>query len=102
MRIEHLWVDVTKGFGDKWKTFFEVLEAHDGLNIDGDAHIWLLHHPFLDKINCDAMGWTATWNKHTLLRHAHQSLQHMYVHGMVTNGVRSVHLDHEGWEPRKV
>ncbi|KDR82504.1 hypothetical protein GALMADRAFT_47570, partial [Galerina marginata CBS 339.88] len=29
---ERLWVDVTKGFGAKWKTFFDVLEAHDGLN----------------------------------------------------------------------
>jgi hypothetical protein len=97
IRIERLWVDVTKGFGRKWKDFFEVLEAHDGLNIDCDAHIWLLHHLFLDKINSDAMAWTATWNNHTLSRRnqAHQSPQHMYVHGIVTNGVRGVHLDYE-------
>ena len=97
IRIERLWVDVTKGFGCKWKDFFEVLEAHDGLNIDSDAHIWLLHHLFLDKINSDAIAWTATWNNHTLSRRnqAHQSPQHMYVHGIVKNGVRGVHFDYE-------
>ncbi|KAF8913129.1 hypothetical protein CPB84DRAFT_1812055 [Gymnopilus junonius] len=97
IRIERLWVDVTKGFGSKWKTFFEVLEAHDGLNVDNDAHIWLLHHLFLDKINADATAWTATWNSHTMSRRgqSHQSPEQMYVHGIVTNGVRGVHLDHE-------
>ena len=88
---------MTKGFGRKWKDLFEILEAHDGLNIDSDAHVWLLHHLFLDKINSDAMAWTATWNNHTLSRRnqTHKSPHHMYVHGIVTNGVRGVHLDYE-------
>ena len=46
IRIEWLWVNVTSGFGRKWKTFFQDLELHDGLNPDSDAHIWLLHHLF--------------------------------------------------------
>lgn len=89
IRIEHLWVDITVGFGGKWKIFFEVLEAHDGLNPDNDAHIWLLHHLFLDQINSDAETWMATWNQHVLARgvQAHQSPQQLYTHGMVTNGV---------------
>lgn len=86
---------MTKGFGRKWKHLFEILEAQDGLNIDSDAHIWLLHHIFLEKINSDASAWTATWNNHTLSRRGqpHRSPQQMYVHGIVTNGVRGIHLD---------
>lgn len=43
------------------------------------------------------MTWTATWNNHTLSRRnqSHQSPHHMYVHGIVRNGVRGVHLDYE-------
>lgn len=100
--IERLWVDVTRGFGAKWKTFFEVLEAHNQLNIDSDAHLWLLHHLFLNKINDDARAWMSTWNNHTLARHGqtHESPQNMYVQGMVVNGIRGVHVadeavDHE-------
>lgn len=96
-------MDVTKGFGAKRKTFFEILEAHDGLNIDNDAHIWLLHRLFLDKINADAMAWTSTWNSHVLSRRSqlHQSPQDMYVQGMVTNGVRGVQLEHQGINPEE-
>jgi hypothetical protein len=40
------------------------------------------------------MAWTATWNYHTLSRRnqAHQSPHHMYVHGIVQNGVRGVQV----------
>ncbi|KAI0371588.1 hypothetical protein BV20DRAFT_1051599 [Pilatotrama ljubarskyi] len=54
IRIERLWVDVTSGFGSKWKEFFHQLEAQHGLNVDNDAHVWLLHHLFLEAINRDA------------------------------------------------
>ncbi|KAG1879201.1 hypothetical protein F4604DRAFT_1679618 [Suillus subluteus] len=30
-KIERLWCDLSSGFGDKWKQFFQDLEQHDGL-----------------------------------------------------------------------
>ncbi|THH19575.1 hypothetical protein EW146_g1603 [Bondarzewia mesenterica] len=54
-RIEHLWYDVTQGFGQKWKNFFLELEHHYGLDLDRSAHIWLLHHLFLATVNEDAL-----------------------------------------------
>ncbi|KAJ6462980.1 hypothetical protein C8R45DRAFT_911879 [Mycena sanguinolenta] len=65
-RIERLWYDVTHGFGQKWKRFFTDLEVHHGLNPQIAAHIWLLHHLFLDHINADAQEWAEAWNSHTL------------------------------------
>ncbi|KAF5381556.1 hypothetical protein D9615_005527 [Tricholomella constricta] len=95
IRIERLWVDVTRGFGRKWKDFFRILEAHDGLNAHLDAHIWLLHHLFLNSINHDAQVWAETWNHHTLSRRndSHQSPHDMFLYGMVENGHRGVQID---------
>jgi hypothetical protein len=97
IRIERLWVDMTSAFGSKWKTLFEILEAHDGLDSNNDAHIWLLHFLFLDSINKDAEDWAATWNNHTLQRRGqhHQSPHQMYLYGMVQNGVRGVMLEED-------
>ncbi|KAF8154033.1 hypothetical protein B0H34DRAFT_784083 [Crassisporium funariophilum] len=94
IHIECLWVDVTKGFGAKWKTFFDVLEAHNGLNIDNDGHIWLLHRLFLDKINANARAWTSTWNSHTLSRQNVCS-------GMVTNGIQGIRVEQEEINPKE-
>jgi hypothetical protein len=54
-----------------------------------DAHIWLLHHLFLDAIE-----WAEAWNHH----HLHvpgggqQSPREMFFFGMIQNGAR-------GYEP---
>ncbi|KAF8188548.1 hypothetical protein K438DRAFT_1907435 [Mycena galopus ATCC 62051] len=65
-RIERLWYDVTHGFGFKWKKFFVDLEVNHGLNPTLPAHIWLLHHLFLHRIDEDAQEWAAAWNSHDL------------------------------------
>ncbi|KAH7917752.1 hypothetical protein BV22DRAFT_1076641 [Leucogyrophana mollusca] len=92
IRIERLWVDVTSGFGSKWKDFFQGLEAHDGLDANMDSHIWLLHHLFLSDINEDASQWASTWNYHILQRRGepHRSPQEMFLQGMVEHGQRAV------------
>jgi len=92
IRIERLWVDVTAGFGSKWKLFFQALELHDGLNTDSDSHIWLLHHLFLSEINQDALKWAEAWNQHTLSIRGERdrSPRDMWFFGMLQNGVRGV------------
>ena len=64
--IEPLWVDWTSGVGAKWKTFFQGLEIHHGLDSENPAHIWLLHHLFLHIINHEAMEWVNSWNSHVV------------------------------------
>ncbi|KAG6852689.1 hypothetical protein C0991_009875 [Blastosporella zonata] len=97
IRIERLWRDVTLGFGAKWKDFFRGLEVHDGLDINSDAHIWLLHYLFLDDLNQDAMDWANAWNEHVLsIRGERQrSPKDMFVFGMIHNGVRGLEVGAE-------
>ncbi|KAF8259272.1 hypothetical protein EI94DRAFT_1616616, partial [Lactarius quietus] len=95
IRIERLWVDVTRGFGGKWKAFFRMLESNHGLNVDKDAHIWLLHFLFLGYINIDADAWMKAWNMHTLSRQGerHLSPNDLYLRGMAEHGVRGLRPD---------
>ncbi|KXN83492.1 hypothetical protein AN958_01349, partial [Leucoagaricus sp. SymC.cos] len=65
-RIEHLWVDVKKGFVNKWQEFFLHLSTECGLVPEYPDHIWLLHHIFLDQINREAEEWRSMWNEHPL------------------------------------
>ena len=48
----------------KWKPFFERLEARHGLRVDSAAHIWLLHHLFLESLNNNIQEWAGHWNAH--------------------------------------
>lgn len=91
IRIERLWVDVTNGFGRKWKDLFQTLEAQDGLDVNSDAHLWLLHFLFLPMVNNDAGQWAAAWNSHVLGRRGepHRSPQQMFVQGIIEHGHRS-------------
>ena len=66
IRIERLWVDWTSGVGAKWKSFFQKLEIHHGLDPENPAHIWLLHHLFLPLINHEALEWANSWNSHII------------------------------------
>ena len=65
-QIERIWYDISEGFGGKWKDMFIDLEANYGLDVNNAAHIWLLHHLFLNTINEDATSWTEAWNNHKL------------------------------------
>ncbi|OSC97868.1 hypothetical protein PYCCODRAFT_1376313 [Trametes coccinea BRFM310] len=88
IRIERLWVDVTMGFGSKWKLLFYELETVHGLDVGNDAHVWLLHHIFLPNLNRDAEVWAATWNQHIVARRGerHMAPAQMYLHGLAEHG----------------
>ncbi|KAG0695761.1 hypothetical protein DFH29DRAFT_813842 [Suillus ampliporus] len=85
IRIERLWVDVTNGLGQKWKEFFQTLEAYDNLDVNNDSHLWLLHFLFLPLINDDADQWAASWNHHVLGRRGepHRSPHDMFIQGII-------------------
>jgi hypothetical protein len=85
-------VDVTSGFGRKWKWFFQNLELYDGLDVNSMAHIWLLQHLFLGPINDDALQWAESWNEHTLSIRGErdQSPRALFFFGMVQNGPRGL------------
>ncbi|KAI0688818.1 hypothetical protein C8Q76DRAFT_772032 [Earliella scabrosa] len=92
IRIERLWVDVTNGFGGKWKAFFLELEHSCGLDADRDDHIWLIHHLFLQAINQDTQEWVECWNAHRLSIRGERaaSPRELFMFGMVTHGPRGM------------
>jgi hypothetical protein len=99
-RIERIWYDVTEGFGGKWKNFFTDLEANEYLNVNNPAHIWLIHHLFLDQINLDALAWAEMWNNHKLqIRGEHQQTpQEMFFFSMLEDGPRGLNGPHQNRE----
>lgn len=96
-RIERLWYDVTHGYGLKWKDFFFDLEVHHDLDPNIPAHIWLLHHLFLDAINQDAQEWAASWNSHVMQIQGerNRSPADMFFFSLVQDGARGVSFDRE-------
>lgn len=94
IRIERLWVDVVSGVLSKWRDFFLELERHFGLDRHADAHVWLLHHLFLPRINNELWHWMEGWNEHTISRlpdRRARSPRDLYEVGMIEHGVR-------GWD----
>lgn len=97
MRIERLWWDFTVGLGSKWHEFFESLEVHDRLDINNDAHMWLLHFLFLDALNQEITVWANGWNTHvmSLRDQRNQSPASLFYFGCITKGLRGKHPSSE-------
>jgi hypothetical protein len=68
------------------------LEVHHGLNLLIPAHIWLLHHLFLDAANQDTQEWAAAWNSHVLQIRGKRarSPRDMYLFSMLQDGPRGL------------
>ncbi|KAF8326460.1 hypothetical protein F5887DRAFT_876163 [Amanita rubescens] len=84
IRIERLWVEVGRSIVSKWKPFFEGLEVLHGLRVDSAAHLWLVHHLFLDRLNDDIVEWAEHWNAHImrLKEQTNMSPRDMFLRGL--------------------
>lgn len=91
-RIERLWLDYSHGVVAKWKPFFINLEAHHKLDYLNFAHVWLLHHLFLDAVNSDTQAWVMAWNLHRVAvpEGGQRSPHEMFLFGMVEYGTRGL------------
>jgi hypothetical protein len=83
---------VAKGYVRKWADLFRDLEQNHGLNVELQAHLWLLHHLFLASVNSDAVEWALSWNNHPMRlprgERGGRSPIGLYSTGIATNGVR--------------
>ena len=66
------------------------LEAHHGLDPSQPAHIWLLHHLFLNSVDQDAQEWANAWNSHKLQMKGQRERSpcDMFSFGMLQEGPR--------------
>ncbi|KAJ3531850.1 hypothetical protein NMY22_g7983 [Coprinellus aureogranulatus] len=86
-RIERLWVEVGSQFARPWQAFFRRLERLHRLDCSKPAHLWLLRHLFLPKINDDCVSFQENWNNHPIARLGHdQSPEEMYLLGQLMHG----------------
>lgn len=92
IRVERMWVDVTAGFGSKWKIFFQRLQGEFGLDTANNSHIWLLKFLFLPSLNRDAEEWANSWNAHTmdLPDQPASSPEELYFFGLAERGERGI------------
>jgi hypothetical protein len=82
------------GFVGKWVRFNAELELNHGLDVDQDAHIWLLHYLFRDAINQDAQEWAGAWNRHSMRlprgQRGGRSPLDQFLFGMAQHGIRGL------------
>jgi hypothetical protein len=87
-------VDYADGVKRKWWTFFEELENHHGLDINSDAHVWLLHILFLPALNEDIAIWVEAWNNHPMQlpqgERSGRSPNDQFFFGMIQHGPRGL------------
>ncbi|KAF6743237.1 hypothetical protein DFP72DRAFT_828398, partial [Ephemerocybe angulata] len=95
IRIERLWVDFTNSVGGKWRSFFDILGVHAGLNFDNPYYLWILHFLFLDAINEDITLWANIWNCHkmSLSNEQNKSLMEMKTLSLIQHSPRG--YDHD-------
>ncbi|KAJ7760860.1 hypothetical protein DFH07DRAFT_1021347 [Mycena maculata] len=88
-RIERLWVEVGTQFARRWRAFFTRLGRLHQLDRKNPAHLWLLHHLFLDAINDDCEAFRRDWNLHPISGHTtnDQSPADMRFIAQTTEGV---------------
>jgi hypothetical protein len=94
-RIERLWFDLTRSFGQRWKDLFLELETHHGLNPTDPDHIWLLHHLFLQSVDDDAQHWSRVWNNHKIQisGEPNASPGEMWFWSQLNDGIRGINED---------
>ncbi|KAK0565810.1 hypothetical protein OC861_003548 [Tilletia horrida] len=63
-RIERLWVDVRRWTVNKYRAWFQLLEAQHLLDSDCAVHLWALHFVFLPQLNGALDHFAGMWNNH--------------------------------------
>ncbi|KAK7059428.1 hypothetical protein R3P38DRAFT_3522500 [Favolaschia claudopus] len=88
-RIERLWVEVGTQFARRWRGFFTRLGRLHRLDRKNPAHLWLLHHLFLDELNADCEEFQEEWNHHPISGRmtGDQSPWDMRYMGQLTQGI---------------
>jgi hypothetical protein len=87
-----MWVDITTGFGSKWKLFFQELQAVHGLDNSNNAHVWLVQFLYLRPLNQDAREWADAWNAHTMSPpdRPNASPDELFLFGLAEQGERGI------------
>ena len=65
-RIERLWRDVFRCFGNVFYYTFQTLQEACLLDVTNTLHMFMLHYIYLPRINAAISSFVAAWNKHPI------------------------------------
>ena len=82
-RIERLWRDVFRCFGNVFYYTFQSIEEMGLLDISNPLHKFMLHYIYLPRINSAVTNFVAAWNKHPLRTERNWSPEQIWCNGMI-------------------
>ena len=82
-RIERLWRDVFRCFGNVFYYTFKSLEESGLLDIANPLHLFVLHYVYLPRINAAIASFVEAWNKHPIRTERNWSPEQIWSNGMI-------------------
>ncbi|XP_044183537.1 uncharacterized protein LOC122964112 [Acropora millepora] len=82
-RIERLWRDVFRCFGNVFYYTFKSMEESGLLDITNPLHLFVLHYVYLPRINAAIDSFVEAWNKHPIRTERNWSPEQIWSNGMI-------------------
>ncbi|KAJ7383363.1 hypothetical protein OS493_028441 [Desmophyllum pertusum] len=82
-RIERLWRDVFRCFGNVFYYTFKSMEESGLLDITNPLHLFVLHYVYLPRINAAIDSFVEAWNKHPMRTERNWSPEQIWSNGMI-------------------
>ena len=82
-RIERLWRDVFRCFGDVFYYTFKSMEESGLLDVTNPLHLFVLHYVYLPRINAAIDSFVEAWNKHPKRTERNWSPEKIWSNGMM-------------------
>lgn len=82
-RIERLWRDVFRCFGNVFYYTFKSMEESGLLDVTNPLHLFVLHYVYLPRINAAIDSFVEAWNKHPIRTERNWSPEQIWSNGMI-------------------
>lgn len=82
-RIECLWRDVSRCFGNMFYYTFKSMEESRLLDVTNPLHLFVLHCVYLPRINAAIDSFVGAWNKHPIRTERNWSPEQIWSNGMI-------------------
>jgi hypothetical protein len=82
-RIERLWRDVFRCFGNVFYYTFQSMETSGLLDITNPLHMFILHYVYLPRINTAIESFVDAWNKHPIRTERNWTPEQIWSNGMM-------------------
>ena len=85
-RIERLWRDDFRCFGNVFYYTFQSMETSGLLDITNPLHMFVLHYIYLPRINVAIDSFVGAWNRHPIRTERNWTPEQIWSNGMMNRG----------------